>query len=313
MRFLTLFLMPYGLVWWFTKKRKRGLFWAGVVAVFIVQFFSLLPVGTILFALMVSPENETDAPANLMTAGLLPYKANESPQPLNAMHSRGGEWAGRDYIRQCGTSIIAPFSGSVTRGGQGIKDSWDNTYMYIQSIDGRYEMLIMHSDFILSAGDNFQQGQEVGKTNTHGFSSECHEHISLKVSGSVVDPEDYRKSQIMNASLIDIERPSGIPTASKPLKISWYDPLLGGINCDSDCTTMASGTKVTEDRYGRSAACIAGWMGKTVVIEGLGEFTCLDRGGAINEHAEFIWIDLLLHEPFPEAPFGTLIHNWQLK
>jgi hypothetical protein len=109
--------------------------------------------------------------------------------------------------------------------------------------------------------------------------------------------------------------PSGqyIAQGDKPLKISWYDPDLGGINCMAPCDVMATGEKVTEWRYGRTAACIPEWTRQrlTVVIPGLGRFQCLDTGGAIQEHDGYIWIDLLLHEPI--IPFGTLIDEWYLE
>ena len=102
-------------------------------------------------------------------------------------------------------------------------------------------------------------------------------------------------------------------SGSKPLKISWYDPDLGGINCMAPCDQMATGVKVTEARYGRTAACIAEWTRarRVVVIPGLGRFTCLDTGGAIKDRGHYIWIDLLLHQPL--VPFGTLIDDWYLE
>lgn len=102
-------------------------------------------------------------------------------------------------------------------------------------------------------------------------------------------------------------------SGSKPLKISWYDPALGGINCDHDCSTMASGVKVTPDRYGITAACIAQWTRarRVVVIPGVGRFECLDTGGAIQEHPGYIWIDLMLAAP--AVPFGTLVYDWYLE
>ncbi len=105
---------------------------------------------------------------------------------------------------------------------------------------------------------------------------------------------------------------SAATPGNKPLKISWYDPRLGGVNCDGDCSTMASGVKVTPDRYGRTAACIPEWTRarKVIVIPGAGEFECLDTGGAIKEHPDFIWIDLMVTS-LP-IPFGTLVDEWYI-
>jgi hypothetical protein len=105
---------------------------------------------------------------------------------------------------------------------------------------------------------------------------------------------------------------ASFPGSQKPLKISWYDPDLGGINCMDPCDQMATGTKVEEWRYGRTAACVPEWTRAraVIVIPGLGRFDCLDTGGAIKEHGDFIWIDLLAHRP--PVPFGTLAHQYSV-
>ena len=312
MRLLLLITIPYIIVWLFTRQR-RGVRWILLPALLTVQLLSLIP---LLIIGIVVASKPTPATSTMALAGLLPYRVGESPQPLNEMHSRENEWAGRDYVRPCGTSIIAPFDGTVTRGGV---DSWDNTYMYIQSNDGRYDMLIMHSDFNLAAGDNFQQGQIIGTTNTYGYSSECHEHISLMVDGEIVDPEDYRT----HVMLANVPGQSG----SYPLRISWYDPSLGGTNCDHDCTTMASGDKVASWIGGRggvyAAACPRsdGWHhGKRFVLDGV-TYECRDTGGWINCYQPgmydpalkrqadmaYCWVDLLNGSQYT---YGSLAYDW---
>ncbi len=84
--------------------------------------------------------------------------------------------------------------------------------------------------------------------------------------------------------------------------VTWYDPMLGGINCQEPCDVFADGTAVTESSYNVTAACIPEWMGRTIVIVGLGAFTCHDTGGGIviefNEYYQqyVIRLDVLSHE-----------------
>lgn len=105
---------------------------------------------------------------------------------------------------------------------------------------------------------------------------------------------------------------NAVPGA-KPLRVSWYNPALGGVNCDHDCSRMASGVFVTADRYGRTAACVPEWTKarRVVVIPSLGRFDCLDTGGAIREYPGYIWIDLMLSAP--AVPFGALVYDWHLE
>ncbi|MBP9706968.1 MAG: M23 family metallopeptidase [Oligoflexales bacterium] len=146
------------------------------------------------------PHLEHNPGAGIGEYGLLPYTG-----PVNwriccgRLHSRGSEWAGNDYLRPEGSLLVAPFDGTVAKagvasmgGGMGVKDSWGNTYMYLTSSDGKYWMLLMHGNYSLSAGQSFRKGERIGTTASIGFSSEPHDHISLKVNGVSVDIENYR-------------------------------------------------------------------------------------------------------------------------
>lgn len=225
-----------------------------------------------------------------------------------ALHGLDG-WKGVDVKAGCGATIYAPFTGTITHNGldgynhvdsRGVV--YDQSTMIIIEGDG-LEMTLLHGDYTPSAGSEVQQGQPIGKEASHGWSTGCHSHIILKVNGRTVNYLEFMSNNIYQGNL----------SQDTPLKISWYDPALGGINCAEPCDTMATDTKVTEARYGRTAACIAEWTAerRIVVIPGLGEFECLDRGGAIVQKNGYIWIDLLLHEPL--VPFGTLIDDWYLK
>lgn len=272
-------------------------------------------------------------------SGLLPHLPGESPAPINALHSRGGEWHGRDYVRSCGAAIVAPFAGQVTRGGAGILDGWGNPYIYLQSADGRYDMLLMHGDYLLSAGEQFKAGQRIGSTNLTGYfigsAPVCHDHVSLLDNGVEVDPEKYRSVNVgaptpgrdmagISATLASL---GYAPNGGHPLRVSHYDPSLGGTNCDSDCSTMASGQKVAAWVGGQNgiyaAACPTEWpFGTRFKLAGK-VYQCQDRGGWIKtRHAgeydpamggftaaeTYHWVDLL---DTPPVPYGSLVHDWK--
>ena len=86
---------------------------------------------------------------------------------------------------------------------------------------------------------------------------------------------------------------------------SYYIPSRGGINCDSDCTTMATG-KISEDMYGNVGACPVDMLGYKLTITGK-KFTCRDTGGAIK-----LRYDRLPYPPYNSVvaiPFDILAHE----
>jgi hypothetical protein len=100
------------------------------------------------------------------------------------------------------------------------------------------------------------------------------------------------------------------PIREMDLLLTWYDPALGGISCDDDCTNLSL-VPMTDFLYGRAAACPAELVGLdyTAVIyhPAIGERYCLDRGTAvIVEYGLFggrwqwvIRLDLLESSPHP--------------
>lgn len=80
------------------------------------------------------------------------------------------------------------------------------------------------------------------------------------------------------------------PLEQVPLWMSWYDPakcydgygrVIENINCDGNPRVMAGGTAVTEAMYGYAAACLPEWFDGRVWVKGIGEWHCLDVGGAV--------------------------------
>lgn len=84
----------------------------------------------------------------------------------------------------------------------------------------------------------------------------------------------------------------------------WYDPALGGINCDHDCDYLGTGDKVAE-WYGRALACPVEFpRGTRFEIVGSrwgladGVWTCLDAGSAVVIRPDgVVVLDLLLRYP----------------
>lgn len=112
--------------------------------------------------------------------------------------------------------------------------------------------------------------------------------------------------------------PSPPPLTSFPAVIMVYDPGLGGINCDGDCTTIATG-RLEPEMYGVVAACHPDLLYKHVIIPTIGTFHCLDTGGAIgvhyNKHFErdVIYFDILYDLLEDRPPWaGMLINNWEV-
>jgi hypothetical protein len=99
-----------------------------------------------------------------------------------------------------------------------------------------------------------------------------------------------------------------------PAVMTWYDPSIGGINCDDDCNHVADGTLITEDLYGQIAACDRRLLGHNVTIEGVGTFRCRDTGGMIRPmwsqyyQRWVLYFDIMLHES-PEYNYW-LFEEW---
>lgn len=104
-----------------------------------------------------------------------------------------------------------------------------------------------------------------------------------------------------------------------PLRASWYDPALGGVNCMEPCGYLGDGTAVA-DAYGWAMACPVGWYGRWLDIEGVGRRQCRDHGGAIHPaygrvytpegwvECWYITVDFLEHEP---PPWAYMLLEWR--
>ncbi|MCB8988960.1 MAG: hypothetical protein H6661_14560, partial [Ardenticatenaceae bacterium] len=197
--------------------------------------------------------------------------------------------------------------------------------------------VLLHGDYSVSAGQKFTQGEQVGTENYWGWATGSHSHVILWDRGIQVSYLDYvgkpgdelpeRNVAALTQALAQLGYHAGQSNDGAALRVSHYDPSLGGTNCDSDCSTMASGQKVSAWVGGQNgifaAACPPEWpfgtrfelMGKT--------YQCQDHGGWIQTRRPgefdpamggftaketYHWVDLL---DTPPVPHGTLVYDWK--
>lgn len=95
------------------------------------------------------------------------------------------------------------------------------------------------------------------------------------------------------------------------LKVSHYNPDLGGTNCanfvDGECISNMANGQDWREWIGEAIACPKELEFGTVIrIDGR-EWTCRDRGGAIKKHGDVYWIDQLT--PYALVPYGTIVQG----
>lgn len=313
MQFLTLLFVPHIIIWILTRSR-RAYRWLLIVATFTIQLFAILPMAIIFIVVSGKTSTQVDT---LMLAGI--YK---SYQVTNAsLHGLDG-WQGVDIKAGCGEPIYAPFDGTVTYNGL---DGYNHLGVYEQATmltikSDDLELTLLHGDYLPEVGSQVQRGEMVGTENTHGWSTGCHSHVVLKQNGRTLNYLDWMQQNRVYAAGIGMDY---------PLRISWYDPSLGGTNCDHDCTTMASGDKVASWIGGRggvyAAACPRsdGWHhGQRFELDNV-IYECRDTGGWINcyqprqydpalkRNAEmaYCWVDLLNGSQYQ---YGSLAYDWRI-
>lgn len=108
------------------------------------------------------------------------------------------------------------------------------------------------------------------------------------------------------------------PIFDYPALMVFYDPSLGGINCDEDCTTVAIGP-LTEDMWFTSGACHPDLLGLTVYFPAI-DFTmrCVDNGDditvAFNEYyqEEVLYFDAMWEASNPPYWLYFLLDDWNV-
>ena len=115
------------------------------------------------------------------------------------------------------------------------------------------------------------------------------------------------------------------PGLDYPAVMSVYDPSLGGINCDGDCTTVATGL-LMDWMYEEAGACPAELLGATINFPALDHtLQCVDNGEEIKagwserDDQCVVYFDTLWHlekegEEILGAPYWTwwFIEEWSV-
>lgn len=260
------------------------------------------------------------------------------------LHGLDG-FRGVDVVGDGDPRIFAPFDGSVASVGcDGVAATTflkrhpicdtEATWLDIRSSDGRYRMVLLHGDYEVQQGQKIRRGQHIGMDNCWGWCTGNHSHVILWDRGVLVSyleyvgqPSETLPSRDLAGISEALARFGYSENGGNPLRVSHYDPSLGGTNCDSDCSTMASGHKVASWVGGQNgiyaAACPAEWpFGTRFEVYGK-IYQCQDRGGWIKTRQigewdpamggfiaadTYHWVDLL---DTPPVPYGALVHDWR--
>lgn len=97
-----------------------------------------------------------------------------------------------------------------------------------------------------------------------------------------------------------------------------YDPSLGGINCDSDCSTVALGP-LTDDMWFTSGACHPALLGLKIHFPAI-DFTmrCVDTGSlvtiAFNQYygRDVVYFDVMWDAGSPPTWLYWLLEDWNV-
>jgi murein DD-endopeptidase MepM/ murein hydrolase activator NlpD len=93
---------------------------------------------------------------------------------------------GQDFVAQCGTSVLAAASGTVTFAGWHPFGGGNRVVVdHGNGLETTYNHL---SSFNVKVGQTVSRGQVVALSGTTGASTGCHLHFEVQVNGEVVDP-----------------------------------------------------------------------------------------------------------------------------
>jgi murein DD-endopeptidase MepM/ murein hydrolase activator NlpD len=93
---------------------------------------------------------------------------------------------GQDYVAQCGTSVLAAATGTVTFVGWHQYGGGNRVVVdHGNGLETTYNHL---SSFNVTEGQTVSRGDVVALSGTTGASTGCHLHFEVQVNGEVVDP-----------------------------------------------------------------------------------------------------------------------------
>ena len=272
-------------------------------------FISLFPVGISVSSEIVAgmqQHNNTGQNSNIYLGDL--YLNSRVTQAH--LHGLPG-FEGVDISNGCDSPLISPINGTVTYAGldgynhvdsRGVV--WPQATMLTITGDNE-QVTLLHGQYSAAIGQHVNVGDLIGTEASIGWSTGCHSHVIMRKNGQLVNFLDYKHQNNELAILI-----------------TWYDPKLGGINCDSDCSMLADGSATANAiYYGNApvstAACLREWIGRTVTIDGLGTFLCRDTGGGIVTKYNEIHQRTVIHLDVmaaSEIPCNYCIYeNWRLE
>ncbi|WP_457967566.1 peptidoglycan DD-metalloendopeptidase family protein [Arthrobacter sp. D1-29] len=121
--------------------------------------------------------------ASLSTASPFGYRVS----PITG--GSGDFHRGQDYVAQCGTSVLAAASGTVTFAGWHPYGGGNRVVVdHGNGLETTYNHL---SSFNVKVGQTVSRGEVVALSGTTGASTGCHLHFEVQVNGEVVDPTGW--------------------------------------------------------------------------------------------------------------------------
>ncbi|MDQ0665645.1 murein DD-endopeptidase MepM/ murein hydrolase activator NlpD [Arthrobacter ulcerisalmonis] len=118
--------------------------------------------------------------ASLATASPFGYRVS----PITG--GSGDFHRGQDFVAQCGTSVLAAATGTVTFAGWHQFGGGNRVVIdHGNGLETTYNHL---SSFSVKVGQTVSRGDVVALSGTTGASTGCHLHFEVQVNGEVVDP-----------------------------------------------------------------------------------------------------------------------------
>ncbi|TLM84177.1 M23 family metallopeptidase [Pseudarthrobacter sp. NamE5] len=121
--------------------------------------------------------------ATLSTASPFGYRVS----PITG--GSGDFHRGQDYVAQCGTSVLAAATGTVTFVGWHQYGGGNRVVVdHGNGLETTYNHL---SSFSVTEGQTVSRGDVLALSGTTGASTGCHLHFEVQVNGEVVDPTGW--------------------------------------------------------------------------------------------------------------------------